>query len=315
MNILITPYVLDEFYSITKCDIREFLIEYSIFNQSDYIEISNFYSGKSKNVNAQSFVNFTNVKKSLKEVLLKFQQFNKELENVKFIELLNTIEECNDVLKTLNNINRWARSTRDFFGYNPNRKIKYVFSQYDSLEKLATVVVQSNNPQNDWWNIAVENNLSEDDYTFEGGKVLNITKNRNSIENFQLYSVVDVIDGKSIYGRDLNQNIHFDENLCDLSYLNEDDTLQQAILILATLRKRDNLDFLEHGLQSSLIVGQSKSLFNFPVVERQMKETFKNDDSLKDFTLTGFRFEEDCVYVDFVVTSRLDEVKEIELEL
>ena len=313
MDLPITPHILDEYKYITGNDIRKFLSDYAIFNQSDYSNISNFYTGKSKDVDAQAFINFKELKASLKEVFIKFQQFNKQLENIKFVGLLDLIEECNDTLRTLNNINRWARSTRDLFGYNPNLKIKYVFSQYDSLEKIADFVVQSDDPQNDWWKIAVDNNLSEENYSPDGGGVLNVTKSNREVENFQVYSVMDVIDGKSIYGRDIDQEIHFRDG--DLAYLNEDDTISQAVEILATLRRRDNLDFLDHGLQASLVIGQSKSLFNFPVVERQMQDIFKNDDTLKDFRLTGYEIKEDNVFINFTVTTRLDEVRQLETQI
>src|SRR5690606_23986092 len=129
MNIPITPYVLDEFENITRYSVRDFLTDYAIFNQSDYGMIYDFYSGKTKSVNPQAFINFKNLKNSLKNVYSKFQQFDSQLENIKFVELLQVIEECNDALKTLNNISRWARVAGDAFGYNQNLKIKYVLSQ------------------------------------------------------------------------------------------------------------------------------------------------------------------------------------------
>lgn len=313
MIIQLTPYVLDDFYKITRCDVRGFLVDYTIFNQTDYNNIFSFYTGKTKTIDPQAFVNFKDLKSRLKEVLIKFQQFNRQLENIKYVELLEVVEECNDVLRTLNNIARWARVSVDDFGYNPTFKIKYVLSQYDTLEKIASFVVQSTNPQDDWWSVAIENNLSEDDYSSYGGKVLDVTKNSRDVENFNITSVLDIIEGKSIQGRDIDRNIHFGSN--DLAYLDEDDTITQAVNILATLRKRDNLDFLSHGLQTSLIVGQSRNLFNFPVIERQMKETFKNDDTLKNFTLTGYRFDQDNVFIEFTVQTRLGEVRQLELNI
>lgn len=315
MNIPLTPYVLDEFYSITGCDVRNFLMEYSIFYQTDYFTIKNFYTGKSKSISPESFVNFQSVRKLLKDVFSKFQNFNKQLENIKFVELLEQIESCNDVLCSLNKINKWARATTDRFGYNPRFKLQYVLSQYDSLEKVANLVVQSNNPQNDWRSIAVENHLTENDYTSQGGNVLQITMDNEDVNNFNITSVVDVIKNKSVYGRDLDRNLHFDLEKQDLFLLNEDETIKQAIEILVTLRKRDNLDFIDHGLQAALIIGQSKSVLNFPIVERQLQETFRNDDTLKNFTMTDFKFDQDNVLVQFTIETRLNEVLQLTAEL
>lgn len=309
MNLAISPQILDDFLNITGGDVRSFLINYYLFYQSDYIEISNFYQGKSKSIEKDSFKNFKLLKDELIDMLNKFQEFNMQLENIKFVELLNTLEECNDVLQTLNNINRWARSSRDIFGYNPTIKKQFVLSQNSSLELIANNILLSNDPQNDWYGIAIENNLSEDDYTTQGGKILDITMENNNNTNMQINSVVDIMKGKSVFGRDVDQNIHFKDD--DIAYLNEDDTIIQAISILTKLKKRDNLDFLNHGLQSNLIVGQNKSLFNFPIVERQMQDTFANDDTLKNFRLTQFRFEQDSIYIEFEVENRLNEVMQL----
>lgn len=313
MNLNITPEVLDDFLSITGSDIRNFFINYSIFYQDDYSEIVNFYKGASKDISKDVFKNFISLKTELDDILNKFQQFNKQLENVKFIELLNTTEECNDALQTLNNISKWSRSSVDIFGYNSKLKKKYVISQNNTLETIATNVLSSDDPQNDWYNIAIENNLTEDDYNSEGGNVLNITIDNSGFSNTDITSVVDIIKDKSIFGRDIDRDLHFNNN--DIAYLNEDDTIAQAVNILCTLRKRDNLDFLNNGLQSNLIVGQNKSLFNFPIVERQMQDTFRNDDTLKNFVLKQFKFQEDNVYIEFQIENRLNEIMELSINL
>ena len=75
------------------------------------------------------------------------------------------------------------------------------------------------------------------------------------------------------------------------------------------------MDFLDHGLQSTLVVGQSKNLFNFPIVQRQMQEVFSTDDTLKDFTLNRFWFEEDKVFVNFSVRTRVGEVLELTTQI
>ncbi len=311
----LVPEVLDDFYTVTRKDIRATLVRYSIFSQTDYITITDFYRGKSKSISAQPFKNFKKIKAEMKDIFASFDKFALQLENIKFVDLLEMIEQMNDTLATLSNINKWARCTTDIFGYNPNFKLEYVLSQFDSLEKVANNVLDSRNPQDDWYTIAVDNDLNENSYTSEGGNKLTLTLNNNSIQNFTITSVVDTIKGKSVFGRDLDQNLHYDVENQDLFVLDEDSTIAQAILILVSMRRNDNLDFLSHGLQGSLVIGQNRSLLNFPLVNRQLTDTFKNDDTLKNFNLTKFYFEEDNLFVDFEVSNRLGEVQQLTIQL
>jgi len=307
----LTAEVLTDFFKATRKDVRATLLRYSIFMQSDYKLIADFYQGKSKSVYSSSFKNFFKIKNEVKDILSIFDKSATNLENIKYVDLVEVIEQINDTLLSLNNINKWSRCSTDLFGYNQNFKLDYVFSQNDSLEKVAKNILNSKNPQDDWYNIAIENNISENEYTSEGGVSLQLSLNNNSIQNFEINSVVDVIQGKSIYGKDLDQNIHYDTDLQDLHVLSEDETLNQAVLILVTMRKNDNVDFLNHGLQGSLVIGQNRSLLNFPVLNRQLVETFKNDDTLKNFNLTKMYFVEDNLYIDFEISSRLDEVQQL----
>lgn len=305
------PEVLDDFYRITRKDIRAFLIRYSLFYNQDYNIITNFYQGKSNSISNLVFINFANLKKEVKEIFSLYKEFEFQLYLLQFVELLEMIEQINDVLMTLDNIAKWSRATTNNFGYNATTQMEYVMSQHDTLEKIANVIMNSNIPQDDWYKIAVDNNLKELDYTSEGGKVLQINLPNNSVKNFDITSVVDIIKGKAVFGRDINRFLSLDPQTQDLSCLNEDETIEQAINILIKLKKNDNPDFPNRGLQSALIVGQSKSLMNFPVIVRQLTENFENDDTLKNFTVEQIYIDQDNLFIDFSVQNRLNEVMEV----
>lgn len=311
----LSPEVLDDFYKATSKDIRSFLVRYSLFYTQDYDSIVNFYQGKTKSITNKSFINFYSLRKELNEIFALFTQFENQFYNVKFLDLLEMVEQINDILLTLSNISKWARATTDTFGYNQNIKLQYVMTQFDSLEKIAKNILDSSTPQDDWYQISIDNQLKELDYDSEGGSVLNLTQQSNSIQNFKINAVVDVIYGKSIYGRDINRFMHYDIEQQDIATLNEDDTINQSVLILATLRKNENPDFPDHGLQSSLAVGQSRSLMNFPVINRQMTETFSNDDTLKNFQMIKLYFEQDNLFIDFEVTTRLGEIQKLTMQI
>lgn len=304
----------NEFKSLTKKDVRQFLINWSIFFENDYTKIQNFYEGKLKTISSEPFNNFDKIKKESVDIMNTFSLFSPSLSNLKWVELLELIEDINGRLNTLNKIYKWARSTKNFVGYSQSLKKEYTLSQYDNLEKVSQKIQQSSNPQNDWYQIAVDNLLKEEDYTSEGGKNLFVSLDSN-INQVKVVSVVDTMQDKNILGKDLSKVIEFDSENNDLKILSPDDTFKQSILILITLKKNDNPDFPENGIQKGLVVGQNRALLNFPVLNRQLSETFANDDTMKNFTLKGFRFEEDNLFVDFEVQNRLDEIETISQQL
>jgi hypothetical protein len=299
-----------QFKSLTKKNLKSLFANWAIFFENDYISIQNFYQGKSSSISSEPFNNFYLLKKECKEILDTFSLFAREFENLKWVELLETVEKINDRLLTLNKINKWSRSTNKLVGYSGAQQKQYTLNQFDNLEKIALNIQKSGSPQNDWYNIAILNHLEEEDYTSEGGKNLLIELNSTN-NNFSIISVVDIIDEDSILGKDLDKNVQFDIEAQDLKVLSGVDTINQAILILVTLKKNDNPDFLDHGLQQGLIIGQNRALLNFPVLIRQLTENFNSDDSLKDFSVKNFEYIEDNLYITFEVKNRLDEVQTI----
>ena len=64
-----------------------------------------------------------------------------------------------------------------------------------------------------------------------------------------------------------------------------------------------------------LIIGQSRASLNFPIITRQLNQTIATDDSLKNFTINSVTYDQDNLYVDFTVQTRLGEVLADQLAL
>jgi hypothetical protein len=90
--------------------------------------------------------------------------------------------------------------------------------------------------------------------------------------------------------------------------LGYDDTIRQAVDILVNLKKNDNPDNPNHGLQSGLVAGTNRALFNFPVIIRQKSQDFANDDTLKNFRIINLSRDQDNMMMDYEVQTRLNEV-------
>ncbi|MBC7948987.1 MAG: hypothetical protein H7Y42_13970 [Chitinophagaceae bacterium] len=298
--------IFDEFLRITGRDISRYFVNALNFFNSDYNTIVKYYSGALDNISSTPFSNFDALEEENKQVFAVFQQNSRQFNNLKWWLLVEQMEEIDNRLKTLRNINKWSRSSLTKVGYDPNIQAEYVLKQNQTIENVSKDLMQSDKPNDDWADIAIQNVLEEEDYTTEGGNDLKLRFNRG-VRNLRINCVVDVINDKSIYGKDLNRRIQFDSDENDLEVLGYDDTIRQAVEILSNLRKNDNPDNPNAGLQSTLVAGSNRAMFNAPVIIRQFNQTFAGDDTLKNFNINGLGLDQDNLTIDYVVQTRLDE--------
>jgi hypothetical protein len=298
--------IIEEFKKITGKDIFLYFNNATVFFSGDYNTIVDYYSGNLDSISSIPFSNFELLDRQNKEIFEIFKEHSRQFNNLKWWLLIEQIEEIDNRLKTLRKINKWARSSLTNVAYDPSIQREYVLKQNQTLENIASNIVGSTNPNDDWVNIAVSNRIEEEDYTNDGGNNIKISFQRSN-RNFTVNSVVDVISGKSIYGKDLYRKIQFDEDAEDLKVLNYDETILQAVNILSNLRKNDNPDNPNDGLQSTLVAGSNKAVFNFPIIVRQMSQTFAKDDTLKNFTINDIKIDQDNLFLTYSVQTRLDE--------
>lgn len=303
----LTSEILSEYKQITGRDISQYFQNAVKFFSGDYLTIVKYYSGKSESINSIPFKNFDTLEKQNLDVFETWSKHSKQFANAKWWILIEQIEEIDNRLKTLRKINKWARSGLTKVAYSPSFQIDYVLPQNQTLEGVAKSVGGSANPNDDWAAIAIDNRLREEDYNSDGGNDLTLKFNR-IVGGFQISAVVDVIKGKSIYGKDVDKRFGFDPVTQDLKVLGYDDTILQAVNILYNLKKNDNPDNPDAGLQTNLVIGQNRALFNFPVIVRQKTQVFAGDDTLKNLKINKFTIEQDNLVTDFTVETRLGEV-------
>jgi hypothetical protein len=304
--------VIDDFKQKTGVDLTSFFSSVTSFFSSDYQTLVQYYTGQISTISSVPYQNLQSLQNQLSSIFSTFQNFKNSLGEYKYYELLDLIEQIDSRVQTAQNINRWARSSATSVAYAPVQELNYTLSEYESLEKVAQNVQGSQNPEDDWYSIAVRNNLEEEQYTSEGGTNIQVTGNKQSVYAFPLNSVVDVINGKSVYGKDIQKELTIDPVTQDVVVLGYDDTINQACQILGSLKKNSNPDFRDSGLQKSLVVGGTKATLNFPVIQRQFADTFATDDTIKDFTITSIGVTGNVLNMAYSVQTRLQEVLQLE---
>lgn len=298
--------IFEEFKALSKKDIQSFFVKALIFFTGPYTELSNYYSGKSTAISSEPYKQLEELEKEVQELFQIFHSLGEQLNSYKWWLLLEEIEEIDNRLKTTRNINKWSRSTATSVNYSPQQEIDYTTKQKDTIEKIASSLGGSSLPEDDWALIAKRNNLTEEDYDVEGGKSLKIVPIRNGINSFTINAVADVISEQTINGKDILQALTIEEE--DLKTVTDIKCSEQAVNILIQLKKQDNPDAPNGGIQKEIVVGVNRASFNFPIINRQLRETFSTDDSLKNFSVIGLKLEEDNLQIDYQVETRLGDL-------
>lgn len=304
--------ILEEFESLTGKNIKKLFQDSLNFFSYDYQIIVDYYSGRSSKIDSQPFTNLEQLQLQKSNIFEAYHSHSRMMKDSRWWDLLEFVEEIDNRLETLKNINRWSRSSITSTGYSPNIQIEHTLTQNETLENVAKNILGLSNPQDSWVDIALSNNLEEEDYDTQGGNDLLLETNRTVNLGIQVNSVVDYISGKSIYGKDIYRKIQFvsdDDGNDDLQVLGYDETVVQSVDILANLKKNDNPDFPTLGLQSSVTIGGNRAMLNFPVIVRQLTETFSSDDTLKDFQVDLLSLEQDNLSIDYQVKTRLNELQ------
>lgn len=292
---------INRFERITRFDLRSYLRDYSAFMRRDRRLIVDYYSGTSRNPNERAF-------RTLNELLDRSRRLNGVLDNNReqlfgedIWDLVENISDIEETLITINNTSKWVRSSITQNDFSPGVEINYTLGANQTLEEVSGRVVGADTPQDDWVTIALRNNLEEGDYTTRGGNVLNLGTRNN--ETIQIQTLVDNITGERVYGLDIDREIAFEGD--DIKSLTPRETIQQTVEILTALKQGDIPEFPGDGIQANIITGANINSIPYPVLIRQMTDTFVKDDTLESFRVNRINTDQDNLSIDIQVETRL----------
>ena len=294
--------IVTQFSNLIRYSISSYLDDYVSFIKDQRIDITNYYLGNSEIANETSFSQLNSLLKQSSKINELIEVHKGRMNNPEFWDLIITLSEIEESLYTIENSSKWLRSIITKNNFSPDVEIETTLIQMQTIEQLASKL-GSNNVENDWVKIALRNDLREEDYTPDGGVSL-ITSYRNKL-SIKVQSVVDNIRGEKIYGIDLDRVISFEED--DIKALTYKDTVFQSVDVLAQLRSGQTPEFPLDGIQVNLISGSSKSSISYPVLFRQITETFSKDDTLKSLLIKNIENKEDSLIIEFEVETRFGE--------
>jgi hypothetical protein len=293
--------IFDTFKSVTRFDIETYFNKFSTFVLSDYQRIVDYYQ-RGGEISSTVLTNLDNLIDDMLQLTDLFSLYTERLSSgtAEIWELLDFFETTKVTLLTVKNSSRWMRSTKNVLRSDAVDQ-DYILRQGQNLEQLAGELGYSD-INNDWKNIAINNDVEEEDYSFEGGTKLKISF-INQL-NYTVDSVIDSISGEKLYGLDIDRYFIFENN--DLRTLGYKDTILQQTEILVGLVKGSVPEFPQDGISKDLI-STNVNAIQYPAILRQQAAVFEKDDRYKSIMVNSLKTDVDSLTIDLQITTKLNE--------
>lgn len=308
---MINKDILNEFYDLTKFDIISYYTDFSNFMKTDYNNLYNYFNGNTEVINPAAFNKLDFLLQQSVNLFSLYNQVKDNLNNYKWWDLLEQLEEIHSSLLTIKSLSKWLRSPKTNYSYNQKTELQITLDQNQTLERLNSERLNEIDSQNSWYNTAIRNNLKEEDYSIEGGNLLTVSFNLTG--SIFINAVVDNITGEKVLGIDIDKKFTFENN--DIKVLTYSDTFKQSVLILSSLKKGDNPYLPNDGIDTKSVIGTNINLVNYPSIVRQMSNAFATDDTIKSFAIIDIKRESDAIYAKFEARSRISDLHNFKIKL
>lgn len=297
--------MISRFSNIIKVDVQSFFDDYILFMTQHKQNISDYYS-RGTTYPKTSFDLLETLKMNFKIISQKISSNRETLTNFSDFEVVDKIEEINHSLEIIDNYSRWLGSSMFNGKFKQSAEIDVILKQNQTLESFAEEIGYFDKDAGAI-DIAMRNNLKENDTTLEGGVIFRFSYQDKN--NLNLTSIVDNLTGESLLGKDILRKITF--NSGDLEVLTSTDAFNQTCLILVSLLKRDNPEFPSYGFDKTTI--SNKNIMNnmLPSFIRQLYNTVATDDSIANFRVSDIFTDGDKMSIEVTFKSWLsNEIKQ-----
>lgn len=302
--VTVTVDQINNFQSVLQYDVALYLQNYSWFVDNMYPAIVAYFQGTTDEIDPSAFSILDGLIQQSNYLSVIIYSLREKFNSLSDWFVLDFLEDISIKLTTIYHTDKFTRSPRTNNSFGNSLEYQYILPQNDTLEEVAKGQLGN---VDDWDDIALRNNLLETDYTPDGGNTLILSRKNSSITPTYLNSVVDNLQGEKVYGLDVCKKFSFVDDGSgtdsqDFKILDYKKTFIQAVTILIGLKKGDIPEAQNLGIEPGLI-GGNQGIFTYKSIERQLKQTFQVDDTIQDFTIVGFRYQQGSVYYDFSATS------------
>lgn len=300
---------LDNVSKIIKIDIEKFYKDVVDFYNNYHQYIVQYYTQKNTTYPKTSFELLEYLQNQVNYILSKINLYQGNFNNTIYWDILEQLEEIKSKLETIKAYPKFYKIS--FYKNTLDKKYKkyetYIQKQNETIEQIADKF------EEEWIDLAILNNLREEDYTNAGGKkfILRSSKIKSLEEdenntNEGMESIIDVCLGSNVLGKDFPNYFEFDEEEEDLKVRTPKETFIYTVKRLFKLVKGSIPEYPDLGIAKDLMYESVKGDgFFFPVLLRQLSESIATDDTILTFSIDDIDKKEDSYFISASVTNRL----------
>lgn len=296
---------LEYFKKVTGYDIQSFMNDFITFSSNYYPQIIRFYNGD--DIDRTAFNFFDDLKTESNKIESLIDQHSHSFNNTDFWQIEDIFSNIQCRLSTVDAMSRWQRSSR-MNRFSSNINVDYVQIQNQTLENIS-LRVGSSDPDN-WINIALDNQVIEEDYTMSGGRLLKLSF-KNSL-NFKLDNIVDNLSSDNLYGKDILSTLTISDN--DIVCLSGKDAIEQTFGTIITTIKGSIPEFPDDGMPDYLFSG-NQNVLQYPILFRSISSMLKKDDRFNALEILDITKDQDNVFIKLQVTVKTGDVFKRDLSL
>lgn len=306
---------LNKIYQITNIDVESLFKEFTDFYDNDFSKLTQYYINYNIEYPKEAFDRYKNILNRLNILISKLNIHKNIFNNIGYWEILDKIDEIKYKLEEIESYPKFYKvnflKSKDL-NKNQNNIETYVSKQNETLEQVATRFNEN------WEDLAILNSFKEEDYTNQGGKKIILKSSiSSSIKDVEAPdSIIDVLIGKNLLGKDLPNYFEFDSENNDLKNNSPEQTFKETVNRLFSLKKGSIPEFMDLGVSKDILSEATKGEEYFiPILLRQISESLSLDDTILSFEITNIKKEGDSYFIEASVQNRLLETLEFSSEL
>ena len=291
--------ITDKFQLITGYDINRFMSNFVYFVDNYYRNIVDYFNGSNIDKNSFNYLDMLVVESGKINALIELNE--NRFDNAEYWDLFDKFSSIQVQLDTTNNLSRWLRSSRAN-RFDATIKVEYIQKQLESLEQISKKSGDIS-PQDDWTQIAINNDLNEEKYTSAGGILLSISFSNS--QSFNIKNIVDTLRFENLYGKDIQKKFEIVNN--DLVTLSGIDAITQTFGTIFDTIKGSIPEFPEDGTSSESI-GSNVNTVNYPSIFRNLLNMFQKDDRFASVDLVDLYRQDDSIFLKIQAKTKIGDV-------
>ena len=284
--------------------IDDYFQEFLDFYENNHSSIVQYYTVPSVKYPKEAFDKYKALLDKTNLILTKIAFYKGNLISIGYWDILDQIDSIKEKLEL---IPSYPKIYKISFVKQQNNKINYetyVTKQNETLEDVA------NKFEENWEDLAILNNLKEEDFSNNGGvKLILKSSIADSVQTIEsLESIIDIAVGKNVLGKDIPNYFEFDTEENDLLVCTPEQTFFQTVKRLFELKMGSIPEYPDIGIQKDIMNESVKGDgFFFPVLIRQLTSSLFTDDTIVSFTIDDITKENDTYLITATVKNRLFE--------